>query len=275
MKQYFKRFMPLFICLLVFMLAAGIRLAVKKPQELTFYERTNTQCETEERVFDYADVLSDEEEGKLRELIEQTQEEVGCDIALVTLNEYIGSGESAVMNFADDFYEANKFGYDKAYGDGAVLVDNWYSGETYMWFSTSGRVENRYSDYDIDNLLDEVCDVVNTDPYKAYTRYIEHVGYTMSNHGMTSFRLSFGAIMIISFCTALFYVLYHLAAHKAAKTTVATTYVVGGRPDFKEQRDIFVTKMVTKRRIESSSSGGGGHHMSSGGHSHGGGGRGH
>ena len=51
------------------------------------YQRTNTACQTKERVFDYADVLSGEEEEKLRSLIARREKQTGCDIVLVTLNE--------------------------------------------------------------------------------------------------------------------------------------------------------------------------------------------
>ena len=54
------------------------------------YQRTNTECVTDERVFDNAGVLSDREEEKLRRLIAKREKQTGCDIVLVTLNEPLG-----------------------------------------------------------------------------------------------------------------------------------------------------------------------------------------
>jgi uncharacterized membrane protein YgcG len=71
------------------------------------------------------------------------------------------------------------------------------------------------------------------------------------------------------------YLTFNLIQSKGKKTTVANTYVAGGRPLMRRNEDIFMHKHVTQHHIDTSSGGGGGgggHHISSGGHSHGGGG---
>lgn len=50
-------------------------------------ERTNTECLTDERVFDQADVLSGEEEEELRSLIADREQMTGLDIVLLTVRE--------------------------------------------------------------------------------------------------------------------------------------------------------------------------------------------
>ena len=70
MKEYFKYFRWVFIIIAVL---AVILAAIKGAQGLAAVtvsqERTNTKCETTQRVFDYADVLTDREEKKLEKLI--------------------------------------------------------------------------------------------------------------------------------------------------------------------------------------------------------------
>lgn len=275
MKEYFKKFWVLYaiiaVLCVVYLIAAGMN-------GLTATERTNTECLTEERVFDYADLLTDQEEDSLRKLIAKREKQTGCDIVLVVTKEKLEEGYS-IMEYADDFYDQNQFGYDEPVGDGVLLVDNWYNDSTYngeIWFSTCGKAEYAYSDYMIDDLLDYVCQVVNENPYKAYERYVNQVYRDMSGSGF-GFEIKAGTIFFIALFVTAVYLFICLSGHKGKKTTTAYTYVENGVPRMNHSDDIFITKRVTSRKIESSSGsrGGGGHHRSSGGHSHGGGGRRH
>lgn len=270
MRRYFKHLGWIYITVIVLLIVYGIASITNKEPEVT-YTRTNSECLTLERVFDMADVLSDSEEESLRMLIQEKEDEIGCDIVLVTISEDV----SNMMVYADDFYDNNKYGYNKPWGDGAIYVDNWKSGD--VWFSTCGRVEDRYSSAMIDRLIDKVCDKVNDDPYGAYRLYVESMAYDMKHASGMQFKEStkYGAVGF-SFIVSLVFLLMNLFGSKGKKTTAANTYVEGNTPNIRRKEDLFVTKHVSKRRIESSSSsgggGGGGHHISGGGISHGGGG---
>ncbi len=265
MKKYFKHFAVLFIITAI-MLVAFIALSIGSDKDKVAYERQNSDAPAE-RVYDYADVLSDSEEDKLRELIAEKEDEIGCDIVLVIIDEPSVDSDHAMMNYADDFYDQNYYGYDKVHGDGALYLDNYNIG--YCWFSTCGRVREEYSDSEIDGLISDVCENVNEDPYDAYKTYVNSLADTMSGK---SEQIPFGIILLIAAVVTAIYVIIGIINNKGKKTTTASTYVAGGNPIFRDKRDIFVTKHVTKRRIESSSGGGGGGHISSGGVSHGGGG---
>lgn len=271
MKNYLKHFRFLFIGTGVLLVIFIVLFLVKRP--LSVYVRTNSQ--EEERVFDYADKLTDEEEEALRELIAEKEGLIGCDIVLVTIDDSSIDSDYAMMNYGDDFFDERRYGYNMPWGDGALYLDNWGSG--YCWLSTSGRVEDSYSTEDIDNLINEVCATVNDDPYGAYKTYVESLSSKMLKQETAEtipMTYILGAAFIITFA----YVLMGLVHNKGKKTTTASTYVAGGQPLFRDRRDIFVTKHTTSRHIERSSGGsggaggGGGHHISSGGHSHGGGG---
>ena len=107
MKKYLKHFAVLFILFAIVLVVFIVALIMKKPKEEKVYTRTNTQCKTEERVFDYADVLTDAEEDALRQMIAEKQDEIGCDIVLVTISDPDYAGDNAMMNYADDFYDDN------------------------------------------------------------------------------------------------------------------------------------------------------------------------
>lgn len=277
------------VLLVIYLVMWGMKFAVGDE-----YVRRNSVAPTQ-RVYDYADVLTDSEEKALEDLIAKREGQIGCDIVLVTLNEplaeYARSYEDVlghlseseyVMVYADNFYDEKAFGYNAPYGNGCVLVDNWdrsdsVYGYAYNWLSTSGTVEDKFSTRMINRVIDDVNDRVNENPYEAYKSYVNNIYYYMSGNNMERVVIPLYAVAGTAAIIAMIYLLGNLAKNIGTKTTVGNTYVNGGRPKMNIMTDQFVRKSVTKRRIQSSSGGGGGrggggHHTSAGGHSHGGGG---
>lgn len=295
MKQYFKYFRIWFILLgvcAVITLVLGIGYYIKISQPV---ERGNMQAPTE-RVYDYADVLTDEEEDNLRNYIAQVESKIHHDVVLVTINESVLDmfgyenndyyWDKAITAYADDFYDYNYYGYDEAMGDGVILVDNWYEGEKGTKFSTAGNAYIKYTDYMVDDVLDAVCDWVEYDPYQAYMAYVETVSRHLSPRNSTGLDISISpmAILIVAAIPAIIFIIMHMKTSEGKKTTSTSTYVdeTAVVPRFIVNRDDFITKSVTSVRINTDSgSGGGGRsgggrsggHRSSSGRSHGGGSR--
>lgn len=244
--------------------------------------RTNHDA-PEERVYDYAGVLTDEEEEKLRDYIAMKEARYHFDIVLVTMREdveRIGKWNTVMMNTADDFWDKNRYGYNKGFeGDGVLLLDNWYTDKNGSqkgnWLSTSGRVYERFSTSDIARVKDAVNALADDDPYKAYKAYVDTACRLM---GSTSgIRIPGIAILGLPLVIAAVYLISHMQQKPAKDTTTATEYVSGGRPVMRASSDDFIRKNVVSRRIETSSGGGGssgrgGSHRSSSGARHGGGG---
>ncbi len=287
MKQYIKYFKWIFLITALLGVFYAGTLIYQTSQKVG--ERANAECLTKERVFDYGDVLTVEEESKLRELIAKREAQTGCDIVLVTLNESLKeyarekepdvSYDEFVRIYAEDFYDENKFGYNKPIGDGVLLVDNWFredDGRIYTWLCTVGRAEEKYSSSMVDYLLDEVYKYVEDDPYKAYETYVNKFYYDMTDTGHLTESLPFWSPFAAAAVIAIIFIAVHWSSKKGNRTTMATTYVNGGTPHLKRKEDTLINKVVTRRHIERNtgssgggSSGGGGH--SGGGH-HGGGG---
>ena len=104
MREYFRYFKWMYIVLgavvaLLGMLSGGHRALSR----MSGHERDNQSCTTRERVFDYGDVLTEEEEEKLRKLIAKREEQTRCDIVLITLQESL-----------------------KDYARSCAPVDNWF-----------------------------------------------------------------------------------------------------------------------------------------------------
>ena len=295
MREYLRFFRIPFI-LVGILAVVTVMVAVAGSSKTTAVSGSgNTERTTTERVFDYADKLTGAEEDALRSLIAEVEKETQCDIVLVTLNEslveYAAQYEAqigpvptsrCVMVYADNFYDEHKFGYNAPYGDGVLLLDNWYreaDGWVYNWLTTTGRAEDRYSTSMIDNVIDDVNSCVEDNPYAAYVSYVENVRRDMTGGSMSNSSLGRilqpHYILIAALVIAVIFLLINWSSKKGKRTTTDRTYVVGGNPTFRRREDRFLYKNVTKRKIEKSSGsggGGGGHHRSSGGHSHGGGG---
>lgn len=277
-RQYFRYFRWWFILvgiLLVVTVGAGIAHAMKGGAV-----RTNNTAPAE-RVYDYADILTDEEEEKLREYIAKKEAEYGADFVVVTFCQPV-EGEEAkeqygyrstnweqnMTDIADDFWDANGYGFNKDFeGDGSILIDNRYEEQRGEWLSTSGRVEAALGVYDVESVLYAVDDYYDSDPYKAYIRYIDKVCSYLDDGVQFTGAYYLGAL-IVSVVITTVYASYHSGKNKAKDTVAVNAYVAGGKPALRNKGDDFIRKNVVTRHIETSSSSGGGHHSSGGGGHH-------
>lgn len=219
---------------------------------------------------------------------------LGIDIVVLTID-YSVEGQDAkeqhglrytdwernMQDIADDFWDQNRFGYDKGFeGNGVLLLHNWYAGQNGEHISTSGSVERAFGISEINKVLDAVDMYYDTDPYKAYKAYVDKVEELLSGSVPS---IPWMVVVVVPIFVAVVYAVSHLSQSKAQKTTAVNTYVAGGRPEFRDKTDSFIRKSVVSRTIQTSSgsssgggrSGGGGHHRSSSGASHGGGSRRH
>ena len=287
MKKYFKHFLipfMIFGCIFAVFVCMLVAKNVTKG-----YIRENKQCMTSQRVFDYADLLTDEEEANLEALIAKTEQEVGADIVIVNLNYSLedfahifdpnAEIEDYIMIFADAFYESYAFGFNEPYGDGVIFVDNRCreaDGYLYDWMGTTGKVEWEYSSYEIDEILWDTEEYLDDNPYKAYVTFVKRFKKDMTKDSGMSIYFGSGSIILATIATIIFCIATR--SKKANKTTTEKTFL--GYQQMLENKDVFIRKSLTSHRIDTSGShsgggrshGGGGHHRSSSGRSHGGGG---
>ena len=153
----------------------------KAYDDLTSTESNRTNHESpEERVFDYADVLTDEEEDKLRSYIAEREEACSMDIVLLILEEDVESTmglewDLAMQTRAEEFYDDNKFGYNQVYGDGVLLLDNWYPDQAGSWILTSGKQSDEFTDAHLSEIFDQMFAIINDDPCEAYRLFVEMI----------------------------------------------------------------------------------------------------
>ena len=291
-KQYFKYFVGWFIIAFL-CVSITIGFGVVRMVGTFLLPTVSNSAAESERVFDYADVLTDEEEEKLRKYIAKKEAEGEIHIVIVTADEPMGISdkkwENNMMRYADDFYDNGNFGWNKPHGDGVCFLDNFYEdsegSQKGAWLSTSGKMEATIGYQEEGVVLDAWGKYIDRDPYKAYCEVVDQLAY-YGEYGFRGQIVSAPVGIFFAFVAAVFvaivFAVTNLAQNKAVDTTVPDTYVEDGRIHILNKADDFVRKSVSSVRISSSSgSGGGGHrgggshgsHRSSGGHSHGGGGR--
>ena len=77
---------------------------------------------TENRVFDYADLLTPEQESMLQQDIKSFQKDTAIDCVFLSSKEAIDSQS----DYADSFYDQNQFGYGK-YKSGVLYLIDMYN----------------------------------------------------------------------------------------------------------------------------------------------------
>lgn len=249
--------------------------------------------EDNRRIFDYADLLTEEEEKELNDLCLEKEDALKTELYILTTDDTEGK---ATVDYADDFGDENAFGYDKEYGNYMILcidMDN-----RVVWLSTSGKAEDYFTEARIDALLDALYDDLRAgDYFETCYSYIQSGEKYLSEEPEVNkvttdpdrykdtvfkydqeekpFYLSWYFRLAVSAATGA--VVVGIMSYRAGTRMTANgnTYSRDGGHMY-NRADTFIRRSTTSRRIESNtggSGGGGGHHTSSGGHSHGGGGR--
>lgn len=234
----------------------------------------------QEKVYDNAGLLTVSESKKLENLCVKTAQEVETDIVIVTINDNQGKSD---MDYAEDFYMANDFGYNEVHGDGVILLIDMQSRKT--WIATSGNAIKYLSDARIEALNKAVTtDLKNNKYYSAGETFVNKVGkYMKSLPNATNvddrtlgekllYKLWLKLLIAAGVGGVAVVIMMHNA--KAKMTVGSQTYTRNHSFDIREQRDIFVNTTVVQHKIETNKNtgGGGSSHTGSGGNTFGGGG---
>lgn len=218
------------------------------------------KVDASEKVYDFADLLTDEEEQDLYEKITKFINKTKMDMVIVTIDE---NNKNSSMDYADDFYDYNDFGVGSNHDGILFLID---MDKRNMWISTTGKAIQKYSDAKIDSILDSTYDRISVQDY-----------YGCAKAFINDATPKFPIIQIVLVCltgTAIF-IGIACSKHKTVRKAVqAKQYLDKDSFKLTENEDRFVTTHTSKVYDPPSSSGGGSsRHSSSSGSSHGGGGR--
>ncbi|MBR5496363.1 MAG: TPM domain-containing protein [Clostridia bacterium] len=220
-------------------------------------------------VEDYADLLTDEEEAELDMKLNAFSEEFEMEIAVVTINDLEGRTS---MEYADDFYDYNGYGYGEN-DDGllALYVDG-PAGEREIWITTHGKAISKITDVDIDYITDVMIMYLSDGNYAwAFNAFVdETISVVQVSVSLIWIPLSFA----IGFAVIFFILKTIASANKSvARKVDARDYVRNGSMIVTDSYDNFLFNNVTRVARPKNTSSGSSTHTSSSGRSHGGGGK--
>lgn len=252
-----------------------------------------------EKIYDYADVLTDDEEQSLYEKVMNFTTKSNMDMVIVTIDkEY---SDYQIETFADDFFDYNDFGmYTSSTSyDGILVIRNTNDYNRYYYISTSGMAQLYYAGSRLDEVLDAMYNNMHYDNYyagfvdyieeasKIYDRglptkyedcHVDNYGNLYDENGnkinfsVGRYVLPLAPAGVVGFIVSLIVVLILIGKNKMIRKAVkAAEYLDKDSVEYTNKQDTFVSSHTSSYTVSSSS--GGGSHSGSSGFSHGGGGR--
>lgn len=275
MKKVIKYFFVLLVTLLLIdcpMVNAEVKTYERTEDNLGIWDSINVtetnkqnilgtpKVDEAEKVYDFADLFTLDEEQQLYDKIQAYIEEFNMDMVIVTINE---NSKSSSMEYADDFYDYNYFGINDS-KDGILFLIDMDTRNIYI--STTGKAINEYNDSRIDDMLDRAHGyMISEDYYEAAEAFIEEASYKDPTLWIFMYIVSFLAATIPT-------VIFIFKNRMIRKATEASRYMEENSVNITAAKDVFITTH-TSRHAKQSSSSGSSTHTGSSGTSHGGGGR--
>lgn len=224
--------------------------------------------ESKQRVYDYADLLTDDEIDRLENLANQHGKKHEIDFIIVTTKD---ADNKDIFSFVEDFYDEMAFGFDKPNGNAAILALDMSKRDVYIagFYKGEKYLDNKR----VDLIREKMTPDLSSGNYEeAFTTFIETGSrYMQYIPGVNpeSFLLQTWFHMIVALGLAAL-IVGTMAYNSGGKVTVNERTYTG---DFKvlQRKDIYITKNVTKRRKpknNNSNRGGSGGGVTRGGHSH-------
>lgn len=297
---YFSVFiLLLYLISIIPVSAKEIRTCVRTDSDLHVRERfklgTNkndimtTPCVDDmDKVYDFADLLTDEEEDKLYQEVNSFISQTGYDLAVVTTND---NNKRSEVEYADDFYDYNDFGKNST-RDGLLLLIDMTNRKVYI--STTGNAIVMYNSR-IDSIIDAGYDYLTSgDYYNTFSKMIEKQEYyfdlgpderdsktiIIDEYGNASY-IKYMPYGLIGFISGIVTLIFSIVMYNKSKLKLKVGSTISYMKDknITKKQDNLVNTVVTHTLRYSDTSSGGGHssgggfHSSSSGSSHGGGGR--
>ena len=234
------------------------------------------------RLVDNADLLTDSEENTILSKLDEISNRQQFDVVVVTVNSLDGKSP---MQYADDFYDYNGYGFGADY-DGVLLLVSMEDRDWYI--TTTGFGITAITDAGIEYISDKFVSGLGDGEYaKAFTSYAElcdefitqaKTGKPYDVGNMPKEPFNFAKNILIAFVIGLAVALTITNIMKSKLKTVhfqpaASSYVKAGSMNVTENRDLFLYTHIDRiPKPKDNTSGGSSTHISSSGSTHGGGG---
>lgn len=247
--------------------------------------------DAKEKIYDYADILGEEEEKELKQKIDDfiTTTKMDMVIVIPTFSYY---SDQENEDYAANFYDYNDFGMDFDNNSGILFLRNANPEDPYFNIYTFGSAQ-LYFNYDrLENTLDNIYyDISNKQYQVAFEKFIDEMtdyyksgipkvmkSYKVNKEGYLYkiYTIPWIPVILISLTITLIIMLILVKKNKMVlKASEAAEYINKESIKITERKDTFITSHTSSYTISSSSGGGGGFSSSGGssggGHSSGGG----
>jgi uncharacterized protein len=217
-----------------------------------------------QKVYDNADLLSEQEEASLQEKCVEAAQQSKADFVIVTVDSLEGKTAEA---YADDFFDYNGFGYEGKEGTGTLLLISMEDRDVYM--SASGKCEDLFANSS-DDIIEAITPYLSDGSYyEGLSVYIQKTEEYIENGGKSDGQKSLELVIQIVAALAIGGIaIWIMYSGSMSKMTVnGYTYATGHKSEVLQHYDVFQRTTTVSRRIESNS-GGSGSHIGSSGNSH-------
>ena len=237
----------------------------------------------EEKIYDFADLYTDEEEKNLYTAVYDYTQRRNLDLVIVTINDNFES----TQEYADDFYDYNNFGFGSERDGLLFLVD---MENRYVYISATGGAMALYPDVECNMITEQVYTYFSDQHYydgtyqmiKTLDTYYE-LSYNSDNdideYAYNKADVNYLYVFIFAtVCTIIGIVILIKRNDLVKVATTSEEYYDKGSVGVHRIKDVVIGHYVTKHAIprDTGSHGGGfsggGGHISSSGSSHTGGG---
>lgn len=236
-----------------------------------------------ELIYDFSDILTEEEEQKYYELFKEFKEKYNIDVVFLSYNLPYGI-DSTNTDFATDFYDFNDFGIDFESYSGVLLFRNTYESDSYYDMFSFGEAQLYYSSNRMSDILDDLYYNIHNGYYdNALSKWLNELEYYHNKGKIKGYHVDENSylvknynpqiipILIVDIIITLIFIVIKVKKNKMVyKATNADLYLDNKSFKLLEQSDILVSTHTTSWTESSSSSSGGGGGFSGGGHSGGG-----
>ena len=127
-----------------------------KVTENNLYRIKETKyVDANEKIYDFADILTDSEEKELKSLINKFMEKTKMDFVILT-DIFVYYNDSEVDEYAADFYDYNDFAINDKYYSGVLLIRNAYPSDPCYSIYTTGEAQLYFSNTRLEHIEDNI-----------------------------------------------------------------------------------------------------------------------
>lgn len=246
---------------------------------------------SEQKIYDFADILSDEYEEELYDTSIAFYKDTGFELIVLTDSFYNYSDEDNEA-FVQYFYDYNDFGIDNEYYSGVVIFRNNYDGLPYYGIYTFGEAQLYFSNDRVNNILDTIyLDMKNANYENDFNTVISELNnyyergisnkyknYYIDDNGMLVEKYHppiLIAIIIAGIGTLIIIGILVSKNKMIKKAATAGDYLNKNSISYSVNENKFINSHTTSyvRPRDTGGSSGGGSHVGSSGRGSGGGGR--